>query len=98
MIKNKLKRQWRAITKVNQHITEEQCKQVSVVVLNKLYSDSEESTTFWTQKMPKYLHKKFRYALFASEKDVDLRDVLKNASYAASNLLGRIQQVTGKRT
>jgi hypothetical protein len=95
VIKNKLKRQWRAITKVNQYITEEQCKQVSVVVLNKLYSDSEDSTKFWTQKMPKYLQKKFRYALFASEKDIDLRNSIDLVGSAPRNLLARIQQVTG---
>jgi hypothetical protein len=94
IVKSKLKKQWRAITKVNQHITEEQCKQVTVIMLNNLYSDSESANKYWTQKMPRYLKKKFKYALFKSEKGQDLRQVL---SYHGNGkeLLARVQQLTG---
>lgn len=47
--------------------------------------------------MPKYLQKKFRYALFASEKDIDLRNSIDLVGSAPRNLLARIQQVTGTR-
>lgn len=94
IVKSKLKKQWRAITKVNQHITEEQCKQVTVIMLNNLYSPSEAADNFWTHKVPKYLKKKFRFALFKSEKGKDLRDVLMYEQ-GNSTLLTRVQQLTG---
>lgn len=66
-------------------------------MLNNLYSDSEAANKFWLQKMPKYLKKKFKYALFKSEKGRDLRDVLHEGRMVYT-LLGRVQQITGNAT
>jgi len=94
IIKNKLFSEWRKITKLSAYISEEQCKEVTVELLNRLFHVNERKN-YWNEFIKPQLLFKYKAVALTQDELAQDCDYLKLIEGNVKELLTRIEKLSG---